>query len=72
MKHDRVFKKFVAYLKHRNKGYAKSNTLAVTKYLLDNGYKVFTTNGVNNKASILTVESLGFRRYGCQIVFFAV
>lgn len=59
-------------LEHRNKGYAKSNTLAITKYLLENGYEVMTTNGVNNKASIKSVESLGFRRYGAQLVFFAV
>lgn len=59
-------------LEHRNRGYAKSNTLAITKYLLVNGYEVFTTNGVNNKASIQTVESLGFRKYGCRLAFFTV
>ena len=59
-------------LEHRNKGYAKSNTLAITKYLLAKGYEVFSTNGVNNKASIKTVESLGFKRYGCQIAFLAI
>lgn len=59
-------------LEHRNKGYAKSNTLAITKYLLENGYEVMTTNGVNNNASITTVESLGFKRYGSQLVFFGV
>lgn len=59
-------------LEHRNRGYAKSNTLAITKYLLANGYEVMTTNGVYNKASIQTVESLGFRRYGCQLAFFAL
>lgn len=58
-------------LEHRNRGYAKSNTLAITKYLLANRYEVMTTNGVNNKASIQTVESLGFRRYGCQLAFYA-
>jgi len=59
-------------INHRNKGFAKSNTLAITKYLLIKGYEVFTTNGVYNKASIQTVESLGFRRYGCRLVFFTV
>lgn len=59
-------------LEHRNKGYAKSNTLAITKYLLANGYEVFTTNGVYNNASIQTVEALGFRRYGCRLAFFAI
>lgn len=59
-------------LEHRNRGYAKSNTLAITKYLLANEYEVMTTNGVYNRASIQTVESLGFRRYGCQLTFFAV
>lgn len=56
---------------HRNKGYAKSNTLVITRHLLENGYQVMTTNGFNNKASIKTVESLGFRRYGSQLVFFS-
>jgi len=58
-------------LEYRNRGYAKSNTLAITKYLLANGYEVFTTNGIHNSASIQTVESLGFRRYGCRLAFFA-
>jgi Predicted acetyltransferase len=57
---------------HRYKGYAKSNTLAITKYLLASGYEVFTTNGVNNKASIQTIKSLGFKRYGCRLAFYEV
>ena len=59
-------------LEHRNNGYAKSNTLAITKYLLEKGYEVFTTNGVFNMASIHTIESLGFMRYGYRLAFFAI
>lgn len=59
-------------LEHRNKGYAKSNTLAITEYLLSNGYEVVTTNGFNNKASIQTIKSLGFKRYGCQLAFYGI
>jgi hypothetical protein len=47
-------------LEHYNRGYAKSNISSITKYLLVKGYVVFTTNGANNKASIKTVQSLGF------------
>lgn len=55
---------------YRNQGYAKYTTLAIAKYLLDNDYEVFTTNAVHNTASIRTVESLGFQKYGNRMIFY--
>lgn len=55
---------------YRKNGYAKSNTFFVTEYLLDKGYEVLTTNGGNNTASVKTVESLGFQKYGSRLAFF--
>jgi predicted GNAT family acetyltransferase len=57
---------------HRGNGYAKSNTAAITKHLLENGFEVMTSNGTNNIASVKTVESLGFKRYACDIAFCAI
>jgi len=58
--------------KHRNKGYAKSNTAAIIKYLLENGYAVVYDVGTTNIASVKTCESLGLQRYGCQLTLFAI
>jgi len=55
---------------YRHNGYAKSNTYFITEYLLGKGYEVMTTNGGNNTASIKTVESLGFQKYGSKLAFF--
>ena len=55
---------------YRNNGYAKTNTFFITEYLLDKGYEVLTTNGGNNTASVKTVESLGFQKYGSRLAFF--
>jgi hypothetical protein len=57
---------------YRKLGFAKSNTAVITNYLLEQGFDVMTTNAVSNSASIHTVVSLGFQRYGCQLAFYAI
>ena len=57
---------------HRNKGYAKSNTAATIKYLLNNDFAVVFDSGTNNIASVKTCESLGLEKYGCHLTLIAV
>ena len=54
---------------YREKGYAKAVTSAITRYLLNNGYIVITKNGINNAASIRTVQSLGFKECARELKF---
>lgn len=54
---------------YREKGYAKAVTSAITGHLLNEGYIVITKNGINNAASIRTVQSLGFKECARELKF---
>jgi len=52
-----------------NEAKAKLNPRTITKHLLNNGYIVITKNGINNTASIRTVQSLGFKDCASELIF---